>query len=371
MIEKTRIIEEHQSPWESGRQPAGCPRCERVFLVFPDQIASTCPLCCDGQLTPQPVRTRPGEPEKWLPFQIKEAQLNNLYQDFVSGVWIKPESFSVPTLIKHTTPIFWPLWLVDTEIEGHWQMEAGFDYQVESSKEAYQNGQWISRKQIEDRIRWEPRLGEISTQLDNVPAPALEDHRNRIRMAGNYPLEGMQDVQFSDLGKAKLECPDLPPEDAWPLAKPRIDEAAGNICQKAAGAQHRQNFAIHANYANQYWTQYLLPAYTTYYLDDDGQPQVLMINGQTGHIQGPRLASRKRGLIIAGGIAAAAGLFFFLALIGLLLAMVFPPAGIMGALLGVLGFGVGIAALIPAIWPAQWNRKQADTPRLAQKSKKP
>ncbi|MFW5714304.1 MAG: hypothetical protein ACOCYU_06500 [Brevefilum sp.] len=363
----TIIIEENQNLWGTERLPAGCPECERVFLVFSEQIDEPCPLCRKGKLSPQPARIRPGKPEKWLPFQIQKDRLATIYQDFVSGVWIKPEDFTPEKLINRTVPLFWPLWLVDCGIEGHWQMEAGFDYQVESTKENYQNGRWVSRKQIEDRTRWEPRLGKIATHLDNIPAPALEDHRNRIRMTGNYPLGQMQDVRLESLEMAMIECPDLPPDDAWPLAKPRIDEAAGRLCQKAAGAQHQKNFIIRANYTDKHWTQYLLPVYITYYLDDDGQPQVLIVNGQSGEINGPRLASRKRGLHIAGIIVVIAGALFLLALIGLLLSMVLPPLGILAVLLGGLGFGLGIAAIIPAVWPARWNSKQQDGPRLTQK----
>jgi len=361
------ILQENQTLWNTDRQPAGCSQCERVFLVFAEQIDALCPICRTGKLTPQPAHIRPGEPEKMLPFMLDQARLRTIYQGFVSGVWIRPEDFTPENLLSRTVPIFWPMWLVDADIKGHWQMEAGFDYQVESAKEVYQDGRWVSRKQIEDRIRWEPRLGEIDTQVNNIPVPALEDHHNRWGVTGKYPIEEMQAVQLDRLTNAPIECPDLPPEDAWPLAKPHIDRAAGEICRKAAGAQHQKNFAIKADYPKQNWSQLLLPAYTTYYLDDEGQPQIVIVNGQTGQIAGPRLASRKRGLRIAGIIAGAAGLLFLLALAGLLLTAVFPPAGIVAALLGVLGFALGIAALVPAIWPAQWNRKQEDAPRLAQK----
>jgi len=371
MDETTLIIEENQTIWGTDRQPAGCPQCMRVFLVPSDQIGSQCPFCRQGHLTSQSARIRPGEPEKYLPFLVTHARLLTIYKNFVSGVWIKPQDLTPEKLLERTKPVFWPLWLVDSDIKGQWRMEAGFDYQVESTKEYFQDGRWISRKQVEGRIRWEPRLGEIAARVDNVAAPALEDHRNRIRMAGDYPMENMQDVDLADLGQVPVECPDLPPEDAWPLAKPLIDRAAGKICQEAAGAQHQQNFAIQVEYPRKNWTQFLMPVYTTYYLDDEGQPQILMINAQTGAIQGPRLASRKRGLQIAGILAAAAGALLFLALIGLLLTMVFPPAGIIGALLGILGFGVGISAIIPAVWPGQWNRKQQETPRLAQKGGSP
>lgn len=365
-IPQTEIIEESQCLWQTERQPAGCNQCRRGFLASPSLIGKTCPLCGMGQIKNQPVRMRSIEPEKLLPFSVDKAQLMTIYSNFVSGVWIKPDDFNAENLLQRTKPIFWPLWLVDSDIIGHWQMEAGFDYKVESSKEVYDSGQWRSIKKIEPRIRWEPRLGEIESHVDNVAVPALEEHQNRQQMTGVYPTDKSQNFDPKFLGGAILEVPDLPPDTAWPLAKPIVDRSAGEICQKAAGAQHNRNFALKAQYRNLNWTQYYLPMYTTTYQDDDGQPQILVVNGQTGKIEGPRLASRKRGLKIAGIIAAVAGGFFLLAILGMLLSMLVPGAAAVAALLGFLGLGTGLAAIVPAVWPGQWNRKQ-DGPRIAKR----
>ncbi len=362
-LPQTEIIKESQSLWQTGRQPAGCNHCRRTFLILPFFIGKTCPLCRMGQIESQPIRLRPAEPEKLLPFAIDPSQLQAIYTNFISGVWIKPEDFNLAKLLRKTTPIFWPLWLVDSDIKGRWQMEAGFDYKVESSKEVYVSGQWRSIQKIEPRIRWEPRLGEIESHVDNVAVPALEEHQNRQKMTGAYPTEKSQNFDPQFLGDALFEVPDLPPESAWPLAKPIVDRSAGVICQKAAGAQHNRNFALKAQYQNLNWTQFYLPMYATTYKDDDGQPQILIVNGQTGKITGPRLASRKRGLKIAVTIAAVAGGFFILAILGLLLSMLIPVAAPVAGVLGFFGLLIGLAAIVPAVWPGQWNRKQ-DGPRI-------
>ncbi len=359
----TEILSEDQSPWGMDCQPFGCPHCHRVFLANPSHLGVPCPLCRQGQLEPQPTRMRVTEPEKLLPFKITQPQLQSIYEGFISGVWIKPEDFTVDNLFQRTIPLFWPLWLVDSDVNGHWQMEAGFDYQVESTKEVYVSGRWQSQRQIETQARWEPRLGEITHHVDNIAVPALEEHDNRHQMTGNYRLENAKNFDPNLVANAFLEVPNLLPEDAWPLAKPKVDQAASEICAKAADADHIRDFALQADYTKLHWTQFYLPLYTTCYKDDEGQPQILIVNGVTGRIQGPRLASQKRGLRIAGIIAIIAGVFLLLTLIGLLLTSLFPPAGIISVLLGLLGFGTGIAAIVPAIWPGQWNRKQ-DAPRI-------
>jgi len=362
-----KIIDEGQTLWNTNRQPAGCSHCHRTFLAPESQIGILCPLCCKGKIEPQPLRLRPSEPERLLPFKVKIQNLHSIYAAFISGVWIKLDDFSTETLLQRTRPVYWPLWLVDSDVNGHWQMEAGFDYQVESSKEYYQSGQWQSRKIVEDRINWEPRLGELDTHIDNVVVPALEEHKNRQEMTGTYNLESAKNFKPDMLNSVLVEAPDLPPENAWPLAKPKIDRALAQVCTKAASAQHNRNFAIKADYHNLNWTEFLLPMYVTFYKDDNDQPQVVIVNGETGAIHGPRLASRKRGLRIATILGGIAGVLLLVALFGFFLTTIFPPAGILSALLAILGFGTGLGALIPAIWPAQWNRKH-QLPKIVERN---
>jgi len=350
------IFQETQGLWGTDHQPMGCPHCHRVFLVIPEKNGMRCPFCGVSSLESQPARMRPAEPEKVLPFKVSQHQLQSIYQDFTSGIWIKLPDFTPENLLARSVPVFWPLWMVDCDIDGHWQMEAGFDYQVESSKDYYASGRWQSRKQIETKIRWEPRLGEISYHVDNITIPALEEHENRLLMTGGYHLDRASGFNPEHLGSAVMEVPDLPPENAWPVAKPRVDQVVGEVSAQAADAQHSRNFAIKADYSHLNWTQFYLPLYATCYEDDDGNPQIVIVNGSTGAIHGPRLASPKRGRRIAGIVAAAAVALLLLTLIGVLLSSAFPPAGIIAALLGVLGFGTGIAAIIPAAWPAGWNR---------------
>jgi hypothetical protein len=352
-----KIIEEGQRLWNSDRQPSGCTHCHRGFLALDSQINASCPLCRTGHLEPQALRLNPAEPERVLPFRIKPEHLRSLFTQFTSGVWIKPEDFTTENLLQRTQKIFWPLWLVDSDVEGQWQMEAGFDYQVESSKEYFQDGQWRSRKLVEDRIRWEPRLGGINYHVDNVPVPALEEHQNRQQMTGAYRLENAGSFHLDKSNDALIEAPDLPPADAWPLAKPQVNKRLSQVCAEAADAQHSRNFNINAKYQKLNWTQFLLPMYTSYYKDDEGNPQILVINGETGEIQGPRLASQKRGWRIAAIIGGIAAVLLLFALLGFLITPIFPPASIFAVFSGILGFTAGVGALIPAIWPSQWNRK--------------
>jgi hypothetical protein len=115
---------------------------------------------------------------------------------------------------------------------------------------------------------------------------------------------------------------------------------------------------LQANYTDLNWTQLFLPLFVTYYTTDDGQRYPVYINGQSGAISGVRLASQRKGWQWAGILAGIAAGLVLLGLLSFAAAVLLPPLSILGGLLVFLAFLVAIAAVVPAIWPWQWNRKQ-------------
>ena len=349
-----------------SHETLSCSNCHRTFLALSRLMGHSCPLCQMGKLEASIPRKLNLQPEAVLPFKVGQPHLQSICASFIKSVWIKPEDYTTENLITRSIPLFWPLWLVDADTHGDWKMEAGFDYQVESAKEAYVNGQWQSLKEVKTRIRWEPRLGAFSTHIDNVSVPALGEHQNRLGMTGSYPLDQSKKFEEKFMDKALLEVPDIPIEKAWETARPKFDARVETICQEAAGAQHSKEFTLNAEYHNLNWAQLYLPLYATHYKDDNGEPQILIINGQTGKINGPRLASPKRGLKIAGIIGIVAGAFFVLGLLALLISLMVEEAKVVAGLFAFLGVGTGFIALIPAIQPRIWNRNQKG-PRIAKR----
>ncbi len=355
---ETNVVENVVSLWQKELQAAGCSHCGQAFLIESTQQGTLCPNFLSNNLEPQPVRLRRDPPELQVPFQVTSEDLGVTLANFVRPVWLKPDDLNPQVMLQRARPIFWPMWLVDSVVSGHWQAEMGFDYQVKSSQENFHRGQWQTREQIETRIRWEPRTGEIQRRYENIAAPALNQQNELQARLGSYRLDQAVPYTAASLGAGTAWVPDLQTENAWPGAQLSLNRAAEEEVRQAGGAQHVRNFAIQAQYKNLNWTQLLLPMYVSYYHDDAGQPIPVLINGQSGKISGLLLASQAKGWQWAGiTLAVALGLF----LIGLLLtaaATLLPPAAAIGALLMVLAFVTGILAIIPAAWPWQWNRNQ-------------
>jgi hypothetical protein len=323
-------------------------------------MGKLCPNCARGKLESQPALLRLEAPELLAPFCYDRSRLRPGLEKFVKEVWLRSDDFDTDKLLQRAVPVYWPMWLVDSDVVGEWRAEAGYDYQVKSSQESYGKSGWTTHEVVETRIRWKPRAGQITRHYDNIAAPAISEQQRIFKLVGQYQLNQATVYQPEQIKGALLRIPDLPPESAWPLAQPILDEAASMECQQASGAQHMRNFGIRAEYQSLHWTQLLLPLYVTWYADDEGQPHAVYLNGQSGVIGGKRLASQKKGWQWAGILAAIAVAMFVLALLCAGFGMLFPPITLLGILLGVLAIVMACAAIVPAAWPWQWNRGQVE-----------
>jgi hypothetical protein len=357
-LPSSEILESLQTAWGSPLQPTGCDHCKQVFLAEELRKGQACPLCARGKLISQPAVLRTEPPERLIAFQFGRSQVAETLSRFAKGVWLRPDDFNPTSLLERISPVYWPMWLVDSDVVGSWQAEIGYDYQVKSSLEAYGNGQWQTNEVLETRIRWEPRLGRASRHYDNIRVPAFSRHQELSALVGDYRHNAAQVYQPQQTDGALVMAPDLPPESAWPMAQVRLDQMVQEECRQAAGGQHVRNFDLQADYQPLHWTQLLMPVYLTYYRDDEGQPQLIYINGQSGAIGGRRIASQRKGWLWGAVLAVIALLAFGLSVFSFSFAAALPFLSVVGVILGFVALVSGIGAIFPVVWPWQWNRKQ-------------
>jgi hypothetical protein len=357
---QAQITESVESIWGVSLKAAGCLKCGQAFLVDESRIGQVCPHCAQGILQTQPVRLRTEPPELLIPFKRNRPQIVVILQKFIQPVRLRCPDFTLENLLQRVTPVYWPMWLVDTDLKGGWRAEVGYDYQVKSSQESYSAGGWHSHDVLETRVRWEPRLGNLERHYDNVVSPALTAHNTLARNLGSYYQQEAVPYQAEQIAHAVLQIPDVHPEDSWPQAQTQVEMHAAMDCQQAAQGQHIRSFQIDPTYSSLNWTQQLQPMFVSYYKDDEGQPHLVWINGQSGAISGTRLASQKAGWKWAGILAGIAILLFLLSLGSFAASALLPLLSLAGILFIILAFGSAVASIFPIVWPWQWNRQQGE-----------
>jgi hypothetical protein len=342
--------------WGADLRPFGCLDCGTAHLLPPGWQGSGCPACLSDRFERQPVRARREPPELILPFasDLTPDYLSEQFQNWLRGVWLRPQDLRVERLLARLNRVFVPRWLVDGQVVGVWHARMGFDYLVESSLERFDEGSgWQSKMLKETRVRWEPRMGRINRTYHNESVPALEEDEGWILQArvGSFPKDSGVAYRPASIAGAAVRVPSLLPKEAWPLARMAFDRSVERDCQRAAGAQHCEEFALVADYRNRNWTQMLLPLYVTYYEDDVGQRIPVWVNGQTGQVAGLRRASLRMAWHLAGGVGAIALLGF---LLGVVLGVLDQTS--VASVLMTLSFLLVIVAIFPVVWAWQFNR---------------
>ncbi len=367
--------------WGFPYQIGVCEKCDWLFL-YPaggqDQAPSApaCPHCFQARLSPvEPhselaAQLRP--PELWVPFSLSSTAFQQSLENFCSGIRFAPVDLTLENLRSRLQVVYLPVWLVDSQVQASWQADIGSNYQVVSHQDRFDDnrGGWSSKEIEETRVRWEPRLGRLSRSYQNVGAPALQANAVIMQKMGNFDFSKAQAYTpakaFGGIpsGKGFVRLPDRGQVDAWPDAKPRFQQRAEEECQKASSGDHIREFKWSPDFQNQNWTLLLLPAYTTYYVDDDRSPHTLFIHGQTGHLSGLRRASMKRAQKTSLWIAIAGVLVFILSLLLTAAAALMPP------LLAVGGVGLFIALVlilcagIPLVMVWSTNRSLPETENI-------
>lgn len=346
--------------WGAPLTAVHCAHCNQAHLVPEDAIPQRCPFCCQGPIAQQPAYLRDEPPEQVVPFQISEQRLGTILAQWTQGLWFRPEEMEPHTLIQRAQRYLVPLWLVDGQVEASWRADVGFDYQVVSSQDAYsERGGWSSQQVKETRVRWEPRAGHLSRSYDNLPTPALEDHRQLAARLGTYNLDERLEYQPEAAQGAATRIPTLDPQAAWPGAEAAFIRAARDECRQATAADHIRDFAMTAQYRELHWTQLLLPAYVTWYREGE-QIWPLLINGQNGKISGARRASARKANTTAMILGLVALLLFCIGGVLGLLGFVLAPVAAIGGLLMAIGALLALAAPVPAIWVWVANRRSKD-----------
>ena len=352
--------------WGQDWLLAGCANCNGVFVLSPEKASHRCPYCGQealSQMDPgadQPIYTQP--PELVVPFQADEARLRQRVARFAKSSWLAPADLSEAVLLERLQPIYLPMWLVDAQVQGEWQAEMGFNYEIVTHREEYENNRWQSERVKEGRVRWEPRLGRLNRSYDNQVAPALEEQSLVEAQIGRFNLKEPKPFQPDHLHGAIVRLPNRPPEDAWSEAVLTLQTAVAQDCQRASEADHIRGFKWSPRFANQQWSQLLLPLYTSYYLDDDNQAHMVLLHGQTGQLHGTRRASMKRALQTTSMILKAAFVLLLLtaalSVLGSLFDVVVTP---WAEMLGALAVSVGGTAVLPLVYAWYINTIKAQT----------
>ena len=283
-----------------------CPACQRAYSLPAEWPNIACPICQRAPLSPLQESSQSEAVKLILPPGLDIGRLHAQLTQFAKGVPFAVPDFSPQNLAQRLLLVYWPIWLADANLKGEWDASFGYDYQIKSAREKMGGGEWSSETVIKTRVNDEPRKGFIDRRYDNVLAPALRTHTQRLGHLGEYDLHALQPWQPNATAQIAIQEGQLSPNEVEEPVKQAFTKLAALDCRKAADAQHTKSFTFYGEFADMHWNHGLLPVFTSFYEDEQGQRHVVAINGQTGKVYGQRLASMKKAWLLTGILLAIA-----------------------------------------------------------------
>lgn len=334
------------------RSAQACPACQRAYSLPAHWQGIACPFCQQAALSPVQGSVQSPTIELIVPPGLDITRLQSQLRQFAKGVPFAVSYFNADHLAQRLLLVYWPIWLADATLKGEWDASFGYDYQVKSAREQMGGGSWTSQTVIKTRVNDEPRKGFIDRHYDNVLAPALSTHAQRLSQLGEYDLHAVHPWQPTDTAQIAIQQGQLSPSEVEAPVKQDLTKLASLDCREASDAQHTKSFTFYGEFSDMHWTQGLLPVFTSFYEDEQGQRQVVAINGQTGKVYGRRMASMKKAWLLTG-------ILFALSLI-LMLVLYFAKVD------AYLCFAPALLlAWIPLAQASIWNSREKAKPPLA------
>ncbi len=285
--------------WRAALTQMFCNVCDAHYLRPEAVNASRCPNCYRGQLmaaddtvaAPDAAQS----PELVLPFAINPERALDTMLRFGEPITLPPKDLNPDRLKRRMQKAYLPVWLVDIDVEASWRADAGFDETVTVKEEQQIDGKWVSTDVEKTRTRWKPRTGSLKRRYDNIHTAALHAYHQLEQRIGNYDEQAAAAYTPDAIDDALVMLPDRSNSEAWQDAPFAARKLAMDDAVKALKADKIRGYQWTPSFTNHNWTLLLVPLYSSYYLDDDGRPQVIFVNGHTGGVDGSLRGSVARG----------------------------------------------------------------------------
>ena len=225
-----RAIPDSARGWDRDRTPVQCQSCKAISLFESTRVAQRCEFCGSPAVVPYEDTRNVIYPESLLPFTVSEAQVRESIRRWYASRWFAPNRLKRAALTDRVGGVYLPYWTFDAQVHARWTAEAGHYYY--ETRMVTRNGR--SETVREQRVRWVPAAGEISTAFDDELVAATQGiHPQLLRRIEPFPTSDPAPLrQGLRLGLGRRAVPDRPGRGG--RAGPR-----GNGRQGAGGLRAR------------------------------------------------------------------------------------------------------------------------------------
>lgn len=297
----------------TGQAPTGdeammlysCPSCGAEVTADTTTAATMCYYCHNpvvlvGQLDGA------YRPSKIVPFKISRDMAVETFLKWVRRKWFVPKGFFSKQQIDTITGVYFPYWLVDSDMHGELHASA-------TKVRKWRTGNTEHTETSHYRIL---RRGKI--HLEDVTKNALDKEMSKLS-AGVQPFDSKDVIDYMPayLSGFMAEKRNIEKAQCEQDVLREIHSHSAQVLRNSVQGYHSvtvNNFAPHDLRVN--WDYAMLPVWTLTYKGRDNKTYFYTMNGQTGKVTGVLPLDSKKLTGVMAGISAALSVIVGLVVLG-------------------------------------------------------
>lgn len=296
-----------QAPISQQAIQVSCEGCGSVVVFEPPEVAGTCPFC-GGAIVAEPKTADPLiAPDGVLPVKVTKGAAQTEVQRWLATRWFAPNALKRIAQPEGISGVYLPFWSYASDTSTRYSGERGEHYyETETYTTTDNNGNTVQQSRQVQRTRWYPASGQVSQSFTDLLIPATRAVNQR-RLTGLEPwnLHAMVPYEPAYLAGLKAQRYQIELADGFETAKQVMDSRIRETVRRDIGGDEQQIESVQTEYAAVTFLHLLLPVWMGAYRFQAKVYQVL-VNAQTGEVQGERpYSSAKIALLVAAILLAA------------------------------------------------------------------
>ena len=291
---------------EKTTQTMECKGCGAKIEVDPTSTAVECPYCGSSYVLAEKQEDAI-IPDGVLPFQIDKDRVGELFRRWMKGRWLAPGELKHLYQRERLQGVYLPYWTFDAKADARYTAMGGRHRTVTRKGP---DGK-TTRQVVTD---WYPTSGFLRRAFDDVLVPASDKlDGSLLRRAGVFGTQQMASYAPEYFSGYGAECYTVDLDDAHREALRTMeneleDMARGDVLRRF---DEVRDVRVRADYRDETYKHVMMPIYTTAYTYKGKQYHVL-INGQSGRVEGDYPKSPAKIAAIAAAVLAIVILVYLL-----------------------------------------------------------
>ncbi|MEM8555475.1 MAG: primosomal protein N' (replication factor Y) - superfamily II helicase [Pseudomonadota bacterium] len=243
--------------------------------------AAECPFCATpivgGTGTDRHIK-----PRGLLAFELDEDAARDAMTKWLGRLWFAPNGLQeYARKGRRIQGIYMPYWTYDAQTQSRYTGQRGEVYYV-----TRRDGQGKTRR--EARVRWYPARGQVRRFFDDVLVPASRSLPKQVMDAlPPWDLSRLRPYQVEYLAGLRAEAYTVELDEGYHEARAYMDRTIERDVRFDIGGDRQRIRDIDTDISNVTFKHVLLPVWVAVYRFQ-GKPYQILINGQSGRVQGER-----------------------------------------------------------------------------------